>query len=74
MDADPGDVLYLSARLSDGSPLPGWLRFDERRHRFEGRPPEGCTTAFTVTVVASDVDGLTASSSFELRAVVHRGS
>ena len=74
VDADPGDVLYLSARLSDGSPLPGWLRFDEKRHRFEGCPPEGCTTVFTVTVVASDVDGLTASSSFELRAVVMRVS
>jgi hypothetical protein len=54
--------------------LPGWLRFDEKLHRFEGRPPEGCTTLFTVTVVANDVDGLTATSSFELRATVTHGS
>jgi len=74
VDSDPGDVLRLSARLADGGPLPGWLRFDEKLYRFEGCPPEGCTAGFTVTVVASDVDGLTASSSFELRALVERGN
>jgi ATP:ADP antiporter, AAA family len=72
VDADPGDVLYLSACMSDGRPLPGWLRFDTKRHRFEGCPPEGCTATFEVIVTASDVDGLTASSSFQLRAVVTR--
>ncbi len=38
VDSDPGDVLRLSARLADGSPLPGWLRFDEKLYRFEGCP------------------------------------
>lgn len=74
VDADPGDVLYLSASLSDGRPLPGWLRFDSARHCFDARPPHGCVEEFTVTVVASDVDGLTARSSFVVRsAVLRRG-
>jgi AAA family ATP:ADP antiporter len=74
VDSDPGDVLHLTARLADGRPLPDWLRFDQRLHHFEGHPPENCTAALTITVVASDVDGLTASSSFEVRATIMRGS
>jgi len=72
VDSDPGDVLYLSTRLSDGRPLPGWLRFDASRQCFSAHPPHGCTEVFTVTVVASDVDGLTAASSFEVRCAVER--
>jgi AAA family ATP:ADP antiporter len=73
VDADPGDVLSLSARLADGRQLPGWLRFDARSRRFAGRPPEGFYEELTVLVVASDVDGLEATSTFVLRSVVQRG-
>jgi AAA family ATP:ADP antiporter len=73
VDADPGDVLYLTARLADGRPLPGWLRFDEKLHRFEGHPPDDHVATFTVTVIASDVDGLTATSNFKVRAAVPDG-
>jgi AAA family ATP:ADP antiporter len=72
VDADPGDVLYLSARLADGRQLPAWLRFDPHSRRFTGQPPEGFFEELTVTVVASDVDGLEASSSFVLRRSVER--
>ncbi len=72
-DADPGDVLNLAARLADGRPLPSWLRFDPKSRRFSGLPPAGFVEELTVTVVASDVDGLEATSSFRLRAVVVRG-
>jgi len=72
-DADPGDVLHLAARLADGRPLPAWLRFEARQRRFTGQPPEGMTGEVTVMVVASDVDGLEATSSFRLRATVTRG-
>jgi AAA family ATP:ADP antiporter len=71
-DADPGDVLHLVARLADGRPLPAWLRFEARSRRFTGRPPADMVEELTVTVVASDVDGLEASSSFRLRAFVTR--
>jgi AAA family ATP:ADP antiporter len=67
-DADPGDVLHLAARLADGRPLPAWLRFEARSRRFTGRPPAGMVEDVEVLVVASDVDGFEASSSFRLRA------
>ncbi len=67
MDADPGDVLYLSARLEDGRPLPGWLRFDPRARVFAGHAPEGYYEELRITVVANDVDGLEATSTFVMR-------
>jgi len=70
VDADPGDVLYLKARLADGCPLPGWLRFEPGSRRFVGNPPRDAPTEIIVTVVASDVDGLEAQSSFVLRCQV----
>jgi AAA family ATP:ADP antiporter len=66
VDADPGDVLHLDARLADGRPLPAWLRFDARRRRFFGQPPVAAYEELTITVVASDVDGLEVASSFRL--------
>lgn len=72
VDADPGDVLHLSARLADGRGLPGWLRFDAGTRRFYGQPPEGFFEELTIAVVASDVDGLEATSSFVLRCSIQR--
>jgi AAA family ATP:ADP antiporter len=69
VDADPGDVLHLAARLADGRPLPAWLRFDPADRRFTGQPPAGITGSLTVMVIASDVDGLEVSSSFTLQTV-----
>jgi AAA family ATP:ADP antiporter len=74
VDADPGDVLYLSARLADGRNLPAWLTFDAQRRCFSGHPPEGYFEELTILVTASDVDGLEVSSTFMLRrAVSHDG-
>ena len=66
-DEDEGDVLYLHARCADGRPLPRWLRFDARLRRFACLAPHGCAEEFTVVVVATDVDGLEASSTFVVR-------
>jgi hypothetical protein len=71
-DADPGDVLNLAARLADGRPLPAWLRFDPKHRRFTGLPPAAFAEELTITVVASDVDGLEATSSFRLFAAALR--
>jgi hypothetical protein len=60
----------VTARLADGRPLPAWLSFDARSRRFRGRVPAGFAGELSITVVASDVDGLEVSSSFRLRAVV----
>ncbi|NJN52259.1 MAG: hypothetical protein HC809_11335 [Gammaproteobacteria bacterium] len=66
-DADPGDVLSLSARLADGRPLPTWLRFDARRREFLGVAPHETVETFSVEVVAADVDGFQATSLFVVR-------
>jgi len=67
VDADPGDVLYLSARLEDGRPLPAWLRFDPKSRAFVGDAPEGYSEELRITVIANDVDGLEATSTFVMR-------
>ena len=56
-------VLTLSARLSGGAALPGWLGF--ANGRFTGTPPLDFNGAFTVEVIASD-GALTASALFKL--------
>lgn len=68
-DDDPGDVLRLQARLADGRPLPRWMRFDMRHRTFTGVVPSEVSEELTVMVVASDVDGMEASSCFRLRRV-----
>jgi len=72
-DDDPGDVLRLRALLADGRRLPEWMRFDMRHRTFTGVFPAGLWEEITVMVVASDVDGMEASSCFTIRrVVVHR--
>ena len=67
-DADPGDVLTLRACCDDGAPLPRWLRFDDRKQAFVGSAPAHLElTELRIVVIASDVDGFEARSSFYLR-------
>ena len=72
VDADPGDVLYLSARLEDGRPLPAWLRFDPKSRAFAGAAPVGYSEELRITVIANDVDGLEATSTFIMRCSVQQ--
>src|SRR6185295_4417971 len=65
-DADPGDVLRLSARLADGRPLPRWVRFDTYQRVFSGTVPIEISEEITVMVIASDVDGMEAFSCFKM--------
>lgn len=67
VDADPGDVLTLSARLGNGEPLPAWLAFDPERFLFSGIPPGDLSEALVVEVTATDVDGFSASTTFPLK-------
>ena len=66
-DADPGDVLNLSARLAGGHPLPRWVQFDAARRTFLGTCPDGYSEEVTIEVVASDVDGSQVESLFVMR-------
>jgi AAA family ATP:ADP antiporter len=67
-DADPGDVLVLHATCANGKPLPRWMRFDVLRQTFFGTAPlHSEATELRVVVVASDLDGLKARSTFMVR-------
>jgi len=67
-DADPGDVLILRACCEDGRPLPRWLRFDVWQQTFVGKAPKDFGSKnLCVAVIASDLDGLKARSTFHIR-------
>lgn len=67
-DADAGDVLVLHATCDDGKPLPRWLRFDVWQQTFFGTAPANVELAeLRVVVIASDLDGLKARSTFVVR-------
>lgn len=63
-DADPGDVLTLSARMADGQALPSWLKFDSANRRFTGTPPTEATGSLSIAVSATDSRGRVATDAF----------
>ena len=69
-DPDPGDVLILRACCDDGQPLPHWLRFDIHQQVFTGRVPLDIEhMELRIAVIATDLDGLRARSTFAMRCV-----
>ncbi len=67
-DAEPGDVLVLNARCEDGRRLPRWMRFNVRLQAFTGKVPLHAEKAeLRITVVATNLDGLEARSTFVAR-------
>ncbi|WP_225181538.1 putative Ig domain-containing protein [Pectobacterium aroidearum] len=65
--SDPdGDTLTLSATLADGSPLPGWLRFDPAIGTFSGTPGNGDVGTVVIRVTATDGSNTSVSTSFGL--------
>lgn len=66
IDADPGDVLTLSAQLATGQPLPNWVRFEPDSRRFVGRVPPDVSGHLEIEVIATDFEGLSASGTFFL--------
>ena len=65
-DPDPGDSLTLSAELTGGGALPSWLTFNPLNGLFTGTPGNLDVGTVSIVVTATDLAGLTATSSFEL--------
>jgi VCBS repeat-containing protein len=63
---DPAARVHLEARMANGSPLPGWLKFDGLRGVFSGTPPEGVDGNLEIEVVARDTEGREARTKFTL--------
>jgi ATP:ADP antiporter, AAA family len=67
-DAEPGDVLKLRACCDDGRRLPHWMHFNTALQEFHGKAPvHGEITELRIIVIASNLDGLEARSSFVAR-------
>lgn len=64
---DPNDYLSYVATLSDGSPLPDWLKFNEQNRTFSGIPP--VPQSIIVKVTAYDRGNLSASNEFSISVV-----
>lgn len=67
-DRDRSDTLSYTATLSDGKPLPAWLKFDASRRTFSGTAPTNGKGNLDIRVVASDSRGedSTASDIFRI--------
>jgi len=66
VDVDAGDTLTYSAILTDGSALPIWLTFDSATRTFSGTPGTANVGSLSLTVIATDVAGASASLSLTL--------
>jgi hypothetical protein len=67
-DADEatGDTLTYSATLASGQPLPTWLHFNGATRTFFGTPGNDNVGSLSLTLSATDRNGLTASQSLSL--------
>jgi hypothetical protein len=63
---DSSAVVHFEARLANGNPLPGWLRFDGLRGMFSGTPPQGAAETLEVEIIARDSEGREARTQFTL--------
>jgi uncharacterized delta-60 repeat protein len=68
-DVDVADQLSISAKLVDGSALPSWLNFDPVTREFSGTPVNDDIGAIQIQIVATDLAGASASSTFNLSVV-----
>ncbi|MBF0450181.1 MAG: tandem-95 repeat protein [Candidatus Magnetomorum sp.] len=66
IDVDPGDVLSYTASLSNGSPLPGWLRFDSVLLKFSGTPGILDGGVLSIQLTAVDLSLAATSDAFLL--------
>lgn len=64
-DPDVDDSITLSARLTNGDPLPGWLHFNPNTGVFSGIPPLWAGSP-VIQITATDNHGASASTRFTL--------
>ena len=66
-EAAAGDTLTYQATLANGNPLPAWLSFDPVRQTFSGTPTDQTTGALALTITATDMGGLKASTTLNVQ-------
>ena len=65
-DIDAGDTLAYNAAKADGSALPAWLTFNATTRTFSGTPTNSEVGSLGLKVIATDVSGALASSTFNV--------
>lgn len=70
-DDDANSTLTLSAKLSNGTPLPSWLSFNPDTRTFFGIPTQAKVFPIMVTVTAKDTANASASSTFGITIVAN---
>lgn len=63
-DVDVGDILTLSASMSDGTDLPDWLYFDAVSGKLHGLAGNAEVGVRNIRIIATDIEGATAYSDF----------
>jgi AAA family ATP:ADP antiporter len=66
-DPDPGDILTVTVKRQDGSPLPSWLKFDPATLMIYGQTPEGQNGETVLSVRATDFEGAMVEGTLVLR-------
>ncbi|ATN32507.1 hypothetical protein ACO34A_01620 [Rhizobium sp. ACO-34A] len=66
IDITPGDRLRYAAELSDGSPLPSWLKLDAITGRFAGTPGNIDVGSLQIRIIATDIAGASATATVSL--------
>jgi YD repeat-containing protein len=66
VDPDSGDALSYQSSLANGDPLPAWLHFDPATRTFIGTPLNADVGVLSLSVLATDPQGASASVSFDL--------
>lgn len=64
VDDDGNNTLTYSAQLSNGKPLPSWLKFDKANKKILGKPP--VPGSFGLSITVSDKANAKAKSTFTL--------
>ena len=65
-----GDILYYTAKQSNGFPLPSWLGFSSGSRQFIGVPSLNDRGLYNITVIAEDTYGGYVNDTFSIRANV----
>lgn len=66
VDKDTGDTLTYKVTLSDDSPLPSWLSFNDTTHTLSGTPAIVDAGIYSLSITATDSAGLFVTTAFSL--------
>ena len=58
--------MKFESRLSDGTPLPSWVKFNPARLSYSGTPPKGSDGSYEIVVIAKDQLGNQADARFNV--------